>query len=119
MIGGDFKATLVVLEDLASDLRCFVNDREFAFLQFIQEVHERNHFSKSRGKRDIFRLGCGQSDQGLHLGCPDNRTACVGDDIAGPRICAVRVVREILMPITGPISVHVALKSFGRVWFEE
>ena len=55
----------------------------------------------------------------LQLAGPKDRTVRIFDNETGPRVDIAGIVRVRLAPSPRKISVYIAFKAFGDVWFED
>ena len=66
---------------------------------------------KSGGQCDVFHFGCAEHHQWLHFKSPDDRTACIKDNVTGSRKSTKWVLRLLMMPRSGPVRIYVALQA--------
>ena len=118
MICSNFDATLVVFEDSTVNAGGGDVEVKTARLQFVDEVHKSNDFAEGGGEGDILGLGCGQGDDGLHFGGPNNGATGVRDEVAGTGVSRKGVGRGAVLPGAGPVCINEAFKATGEVGFE-
>ena len=82
----------VVLKDLTVNVRFRAYHGEVLLPHFLDQVHDRNDIAKSHRHRDVLRLGGGERDLRLQLGCPNDWASGKGYEPSAARFRRAGVV---------------------------
>jgi hypothetical protein len=115
-----FQCTRIILKDLAVHICLGENDWDVALPPFLDETHDWNNILKGHGHGDVLSL-CGQkSNLGLKLISQNDRTSCIEYDSSTSGLGHDGVnISKRLVPISGKISITIALKTFLSVGLEK